>query len=89
MDTIRGERYLGFIQIFFYPSVLFCTGIRPLLLTGNLKRISITITGTAIFFYLPRSHRNTKLIKKYCATDITGVFEKLCAKLAIETLYRL
>ena len=38
---------------------------------------------------MPRSYRNIKLIKKYYATDITGVFEKLSANLAIEALYRL
>ena len=69
-------------------SVHFCTGIRPLLLTGDLKRNRINYYRYCKFLlYLPRSYRNTKLIKKYCATDITGAFEKFCAKLAIEVPY--
>ena len=69
---------------------LFCTDIRPLLLTGDLKRIRINYYRYCKFLlYLPRSYRNTKLIKKYCATDITGVFEKLSPQLAIEAPYRL
>ena len=68
-------------------SVLFCSGIRPLMLTGDLKRIRINYYRYCKFLlYLPRSYRNAKLVKKYGATDITGAFEKLSAKLAIEAL---
>jgi len=75
---------------FCYHSALFCSGIRSLLLTGGLKRIRINYYRYCKFLlYLPRSYRNTKLAKKYCATDITDVLEKLSAKLAIEALYRL
>ena len=71
-------------------SVLFCSGIRPLLLTGDLKRIRTHYYRYCKFLlYLPRSYRNSKLVKQYCATDITNAFEKLSAKLAIEALYRL
>ena len=75
---------------FWDHSVLFCSGIRPLLLTGDLKRIRIDYYRYCKFLlYPPRSYQNTKLVKKYCATDISGAFEKLSAKLAIEALYRL
>ena len=58
-------------------SVLFCTGIRPLLLTGDLKSIHINYYRCYKFLlYLPRCYRNIKLVKKYCAIDIIGVFEK-------------
>ena len=47
-------------------SVLFCSGIRPLLLTGDLKRIHINYYRYYKFLlFLPRSYRNTKLDKKY------------------------
>ena len=59
-------------------SVLFCSGIRPLLLTGDLKRIRINYYRYCKFLlYLTRSYRNTKLVKKYCATDITGAFRQI------------
>ena len=71
-------------------SGLFCTGIRPLLLTDDPKRIRINYYRCWKFLlFLPRSYRNTKLVKKCCAKNIIGVFEKLCAKLAIEVPYSL
>ena len=71
-------------------SVLFCSVIRPLLSTRDLKRIRINYYRYCKFrLYLPRSYRNTKLVKKYCATDITVAFEKLSANLAIEAIYSL
>ena len=59
-------------------------------MTGELKLICTNYYRYCKFIlYLPRSYQNTKLVKKYCATDITGAFEKSSAKLAIEALYRL
>ena len=60
--------------------LIFCTGIRPLLLTTNLRRIRINYYRYCKFIlYLPRFFRNIKLVKKYCATDITSISENWCA----------
>jgi len=64
-------------------SVLFTSGIYPLLQKKQLKSIRVMYFWYLEYLiYLPRSYRNQVIVSKYGVTDITQLFERLKTVLA-------
>ena len=71
-------------------SILFLSGLRPLFNNQDLQGIRVMYFRYCKYLlYLPRSYRNQKIIRKFCATDIIFVYEKLYARLGAEACQRL
>ena len=89
-ETDFHERlYLDFILHTAITLYCFLSGLRPFVNNQDLESIRVLYFHYCKYLlYLPRSYRNQKIIRKYCATDII-LFKKLYAKFGAEACQHL